>query len=226
MKPTVLDYLPSILEGAVLTAGVAILSLLVATTLGLMSAMTKLNGGKMARSMVGAYTTIIRGCPELVLILLVYYGGQIGMNQLTKSLGLGYLEIPAFTAGFITIGFIYGAYMTETFRGAYLAIPRGQIEAAIATGMPPMTRFRRIILPQLMSHALPAYSNNWQVLLKATALVSIIGLEDLVRRADMAGKSVREPFTYFAVVLVIYLLFTAMSEYVFKRLRKKYDMPS
>ena len=226
MKPTVLDYLPSILDGALLTAGVAILSLLVATALGLISAMTKLNGGKVARTVVGAYTTLIRGCPELVLILLVYYGGQIGMNQLTKALGLGYLEIPAFTAGFITIGFIYGAYMTETFRGAYLAIPRGQIEAATATGMSRMTIFRRIILPQLMSYALPAYSNNWQVLLKATALVSIIGLEDLVRRADMAGKSVREPFTYFAVVLVIYLMFTAISEYGFKRLKRKYHIPS
>ena len=226
MKPTVLDYLPSILEGTVLTAGVAILSLLVATTLGLLSAMAKLNGGVMARSVVGTYTTLIRGCPELVLIMLVYYGGQIGINQLTKAFGWGYMEIPAFTAGFITLGFIYGAYMSETFRGAYLAIPRGQIEAAIATGMSKLTIFKRIIMPQLMSYALPAYSNNWQVLLKATALVSIIGLEDLVRRADIAGKSVREPFTYFAVVLVIYLLFTAVSEYIFKRLKRKYRLPS
>lgn len=226
MQETVFDYLPTILEGSVLTAGVAILSLVVATVLGLISAMGKLNGGAITRSMVGMYTTLIRGCPELVLIMLVYYGGQIGLNELGKILGWGYVEIPAFTAGFITIGFIYGAYMTETFRGAYLAIPRGQIEAGMATGMSRFAIFKRIIMPQLLSYALPAYSNNWMVLLKATALVSIIGLEDLVRRADMAGKSVREPFTYFMVVLVIYLLFTAISEYVFKRLKRKYQIPS
>ena len=226
MSETVLKYLPTILEGTVLTAALAILSLVVATAMGLLTAMVKMNGSQISRTVAGGYTTIVRGCPELVLIMLVYYGGQIGINQLTRAVGLGYLEIPAFVAGFITIGLIYGAYMSETFRGAYMSIPRGQIEAAVASGMSRSTIFRRITLPQLMSYALPGYSNNWQVLLKATALVSVIGLEDMVRSADIAGRTSREPFTFFAVVLVIYLIFTAMSEYTFARLKKKYHIPT
>lgn len=222
---TVFDYMPSIIQGTALTAGLAVFSMLTATTMGLLTAMTKINGGTITRAVAGAYTTVIRGCPELVLILLVYYGGQIGVNMLTQKLGLGYTEIPPFLAGFLTIGFIYGAYMSETFRGAYLSIPRGQIEAAVASGMPKFTIFKRITLPQLMSYALPGYSNNWQVLLKATALVSVIGLEDMVYKASIAGRATREPFTAFLVVLVIYLVFTAISEYGFKHLKQKYRIP-
>ena len=103
-----------------------------------------------------------------------------------------YVEINQFSAGVFSIGFVFGAYMTETFRGAILAIPRGQIEAGIASGMRPLLVFRRITWPQMVRFEMPSFTNNWLVLLKATALVSVIGLHDLVWNASTAGRSVRE----------------------------------
>ena len=100
----------------------------------------------------------------------------------------------------LTIGFIYGAYLTETFRGAILAVPRGQIEAAQAFGMSRAQVLWRIVLPQMVRHAIPGFANNWLVMVKATALVSIIGLDDMVHRAGLAAAATREPFTFYMAI--------------------------
>ena len=113
--------------------------------------------------------------------------------------------------------------MTETFRGAILAIPRGQIEAGISCGMTSLTIFYRITWPQMVRHALPSFTNNWLVLVKATALVSVIGLHDLVWNASTAGRSVREPFTFMFAVLVIYLILTAVSDVGLRWLDRRYS---
>jgi arginine/ornithine transport system permease protein len=117
-------YLPAILEGLSLTLRVSAVSLAIACVFGLIGATAKLSGSRAARIAADVYTTLIRGMPELVLMLLIFYGGQIGINQLAESQGWGYIEIPPFTAGVLTIGFIFGAYLTETFRGAILARPK------------------------------------------------------------------------------------------------------
>ena len=127
-------YYASILYGALLTVGVSLAALLVSVLLGLLGAGAKLSGNRPLVALATGYTTIIRGIPELVLMLLVFYGGSIGINHLLELSGTGAtLDINPFTAGVLTLGFIYGAYMTETFRGAILAIPRGQFEAAAAS---------------------------------------------------------------------------------------------
>ncbi len=171
-----------------------------------------------------AYTTLVRGIPDLVLMLLLFYGGQQLLNDLGDATGWwGYLEIDQFTAGVFTIGFIYGAYMTETFRGAFLSIPNGQIEAGIACGMSPGMRFRRVVWPQLVRYALPSFGNNWLVLLKGTALVSVLGLHELVWEAFTAGRSTRQLFTFFFVVLMLYLVLTAISDAGLRYLERKYS---
>ena len=119
-------YLPAILEGLVLTLKVSALSLGIACVFGLAGASAKLSSSRAARWSAEIYTTLIRGMPELVLMLLIFYGGQIGINKLADSQGWGYIDIPPFLAGVLTIGFIFGAYLTETFRGAILAVPKGQ----------------------------------------------------------------------------------------------------
>ncbi|MDO9159856.1 MAG: ABC transporter permease subunit, partial [Burkholderiaceae bacterium] len=157
-------YILSILQGAVLVLEVALGSLVVAVVLGLMGAMAKLSGHKPAVWLATVYSTLIRGIPDLVLMLLIFYGGQIGLNWTLEALGSdAYIEIDPFVAGVLTIGFIYGAYMTETFRGAILAIPPGQMEAGRAYGMRPMQVFVRITLPQMVRLALPGFTNNWLV---------------------------------------------------------------
>lgn len=209
-------FLPSLLEGATVTLAVALSSLAIAALLGLAGALAKLSRSRLARGLAGTYTTLIRGVPDLVLMLLVFYGGQLGINALAPMLGHeDYIDIDPFAAGVLTIGFIFGAYLTEAFRGALLAVPPGQREAGLAFGMSPRQVLWRITLPQMLRHALPGISNNWLVLIKSTAIVSVIGLSDLMTRGKQAAGTTREPFTFFLAVGVIYLVFTSVSELFF-----------
>lgn len=204
-------YLPAILGGLKSTLLVAATSLAIACLFGLIGASAKLSSSRVANAIAGIYTTMIRGVPELVLMLLIFYGGQIAINNLADRMGWGYLDINPFAAGTMTLGFIFGAFLTETFRGAILAIPRGQIEAAQAFGMTRGQVLRRITLPQMIRHAIPGFTNNWLVMIKASALVSIIGLDDMVHRASLAASATRQPFTFYATVAVLYLMITTIS---------------
>lgn len=221
----VVAYFPLLMKGTAITIAVAFVSVLIAVLMGLIGAWGKLSKNKTANTVSNLYTTLIRGIPDLVLMLLLFYGGQQILNDLGDVTGFwGYIEINAFVAGVLVIGFIFGAYMTETFRGAFLSIPRGEIEAGVAYGMSKLTLFTRVIWPQLVRYAIPSFTNNWLVLLKTTALVSVLGLNDLVRETFVAGRSTRELFTFFAVALVIYLILTAISEFGLTRLEKKYSV--
>lgn len=204
-------YGPSILEGAVLTVEAALAGLALSLVLGLLGAFAKLSRAGPLRALAAAYTTLIRGVPDLVLMLLVFFGGQMLMNDLAERLGFEHVDVGPFAAGVLTLGFIYGAYMTETFRGAILAVPRGQLEAARAFGMRPALVVRRILLPQMLRHALPGLGNNWLVLLKATALLSVLGLDDMVRKAALAAGATRQPFTFYLAVALVFLALTTVS---------------
>jgi arginine/ornithine transport system permease protein len=217
-------YLPAILEGLVLTLKVSITSLAIACVFGIIGAAAKLAASRSARLLADVYTTLIRGLPELVLMLLIFYGGQIAINRIADAQGWGYIDIPPFAAGVLTVGFIFGAYLTETFRGAILAIPKGQSEAALAFGMSRMKVWQRIILPQMVRHAIPGFSNNWLIMIKASALVSIIGLDDMIHRAGLAAATTRAPFTFYMAVAMIYLALTTISIIVLSRIEKRYSL--
>ena len=223
-------YLLSILEGSWLVLQVALGSLVVAVLLGLAGASAKLSDHKPAVWLATVYSTLIRGIPDLVLMLLIFYGGQIGLNAALEAAGVeDTVEIDPFLAGVLTIGFIYGAYMTETFRGAILAIPKGQMEAGRAYGMGAFQVFVRITLPQMVRLALPGFTNNWLVLMKATALVSLQGLQDMTYLAKQAGAAARgeianAPLLFFAFTGLIYLVFTSISMLLLRVLEKKYAM--
>ena len=220
----VIDYLPLILKGMLLTVELALLALLIAFVLGMIGALAKLSKSRIAQSAAGIYTTLIRGTPELVTMTLIFFGGQILVNNIGEKLGLEYIDVSPFIAGVITIGFIYGAYMTETFRGGILAVSRGEIEAGYAFGMTPIQVFLRITFPAMVRHALPGFGNNWLVLVKATALVSVIGLPDMVYNAGLAGGSTRKPFTFFCVVAFLFLIITGISDVGLRWLDKRYSV--
>lgn len=209
------SYLPYVVSGAGLTLAVAAAALAIATLLGVAAAAARLSPHRAPRAVATIYATLIRGVPDLVLMLLIFYGGQIAVNAIAQRLGwggeTGAIDIDPFVAGTITIGFIYGAYFAETFRGAMLAVPIGQSEAALACGMSRARVLTRIVLPQMVRHALPGFTNNWLVLVKSTALVSIIGLTDLMYRAKQAGAATRAAFFYFVVAAAIYLVITSVS---------------
>lgn len=218
-------YGPAIFDGTILTLQVSLVSLVVAMLLGISGALAKLSGKKSLRVIAQLYTTIIRGIPDLVLMLLIFFGGQVLINRVGPILGYDeYIDINPFIAGVSTIGFIFGAYMTETFRGAILAVNKGQLEAGTAYGMSKVMVFRRVTLPQMVRHALPGFGNNWLVLIKTTALVSIIGLDDMVRKAGMAAGATRKPFTFYLVVAINFLLITTISVYILKLLERRYSV--
>lgn len=206
------------------TIEVAVLSLFIAVALGMLGALAKLSGSRIARGVAGVYTTIIRGVPDLVLMMIIFFGGQLVVNDVSESLGLGYVDISPFIAGTLTIGFIFGAYMTETFRGGILAVSRGEIEAGYAFGMTGKQVFFRITLPAMIRHALPGFGNNWMVLAKATALVSVIGLQDLVYNANQAGGTTRQPFKFLLVAALLYLLITGVSDIALRWADRKYSV--
>ncbi len=237
-------YEASILKGALLTIEVAVLSLLLAMLLGMLGALTKMAPYRWARAIATLYTTIIRGIPDLVLMMLIFFGGQIllnnGLSWFNEFINQwltardpnhewvaylpDYVDISPFVAGVLTIGFIFGAYMAETFRGAILAVDKGELEAAKAYGMSAAMSFRRILLPQMIRHAIPGFGNNWLVLLKTTALVSIIGLEDMVRISSLAAGSTKMPFTFYMAVAIIFLFFTSVSTGLLKLLERKFSI--
>ena len=213
---------PLLLQGTWMTIKLSVLSLAVSVVLGLLGASAKLSSVALLRIPAQIYTTLIRGVPDLVLMLLIFYSLQTWLTSFTDYMEWEYIEINPFGAGVITLGFIYGAYFTETFRGAILAVPRGQLEAATAYGLKRGQRFRYVTFPQMMRFALPGIGNNWMVMLKATALVSIIGLADVVKAAQDAGKSTYQLFFFLVVAALIYLAITSASNFVLRRLEARY----
>lgn len=216
-------YGPLLLSGTWMTIQLALLSLLLSVIIGLIGASSKLSNIKALRYIATAYTTLIRSVPDLVIMLLLFYSLQLGLNQITEALQMDQIDINPFVAGVITLAFIYGAYFTETFRGAFQSVPTGQIEAAKAYGMSPWQVFRRVLFPQMMRFALPGIGNNWQVLIKATALVSIIGLTDIVKITQDAGRSTMQLFFFSIVAAAIYLAITTVSNLILMWLERRYS---
>ncbi len=205
-------YGSMLIAGTRLTIVVGLCAMVIAVLLGLLGAWGKLTAVVAVRRAADTYTTVVRGVPELVMILLVYYGVPTLIQDLASAAGRELvLDLNPFIAGVATIGFIYGAFATEVFRGAYLAVPRGQIEAARAVGMGPALAFRRILLPQMWRFALPGLGNIWMVLIKATALISVIQLPELMRNADIAARATHQPFTCYFAASLIYLTITILS---------------
>ncbi|HBU5928963.1 ABC transporter permease [Klebsiella pneumoniae] len=222
----VADYLPLLLRGAGLSLCVMLVSLLVALLLGLVNALMKLLGPRWLRWVSTGYTTLVRGIPELVIMLLLFFGGEMLVNALLGLVGVGPVRFNTFISGVLAIGFVFGAYYSETFRGAFLTVDRGQTEAAEAYGMRPWSVFRLIMLPQMLSFAIPGINNNWLGLMKASALVSILGLEDMVWLAEQAGRATQKTFLFYFLVSLIYMVITALSSWLFSRLAKRYALRS
>ncbi len=216
-------YQHVILQGTWMTLALAVLAMVFSTMLGLMGALCRTSRNPVLRYLALGYTTLIRSVPDLVIMLLIFYNLQILLNGLCELLKMERIEIDAFSAGVITLSFIYGAYMTETFRGALEAIPRGQIEAAHSAGMRPWLVFRMITFPQIMRYALPGFGNNIQVIIKATALVSIIGLVDIITVTQQAGQATQRTFFFSILAAAIYLSITSLVMYGLARLKKHFN---
>jgi octopine/nopaline transport system permease protein len=220
----------ALLLGATLvTLAVTAAALAIGAILGTIVAGAKLSGNVLAVTLGNVYTTVFRGVPELLIIYLIYFGGSSAITSLGKALGYeGFLGMPSFVAGALAVGIISGAYQAEVFRGAYLAIAKGELEAAAAIGMSAALRFRRIIMPQVLRFAIPGLGNVWQLSLKDSALISVTGLAELMRTSQVAAGSTRQYFLFFIAGGCLYLILTSLSDQVFNRAERRANrsMPS
>ncbi len=205
-----------LLLGAGITVAVTLASLAIGAVLGSLVAAAKLSRRLTWRILGDLYITLFRGVPELLIIYLFYFGGSAVLTSLGHLFGQeGFLGIPTFLAGALAVGIISGAYQAEVFRGAYGALAKGEIEAARAVGMDPFTRFRRIIVPQVLRLALPGLGNVWQLSLKDSALVSVTGLTELMRSSQVGAGSTHDYFGFYIAGGLLYLIMTAVSNRVF-----------
>ncbi len=209
--------------GLGMTVQAALASIALAILLGLLAAAAKLSHWRGLRAIAEAYTITIRGIPEYVLLILVFFGTSSVLQIVAEKL-FGYdeyIEVPPFPAGVLAIGFVYGAFTTEVFRGAILAVPKGQIEAAKAVGMGPFLLWRRILMPQVIRYAIPGLGNVWLVLLKATALMSVVNLDELTRKAAISAGYTKDPFTFYVVAAALYLCLTIVSNFGLEALERR-----
>ena len=208
----------AMVAAAVMTLLVSLAALLIGIGIGAVVAGAKLSNNIVLRGIGDVYTTVLRGVPDLLVIYLVYFGGSAIVTYVAKSLGQqGFLGVPSFLAGSLAVGLASGAYQTEVFRGAYLAIPRGQLEAAKAVGMSAFLRFRRIVVPQVLAIALPGIGNVWQLALKDSALISVTGLAELMNMSKSGSGSTHQPFAFYVTAGALYLVLTTGSTFLFDK---------
>ncbi|WP_016855635.1 ABC transporter permease [Halomonas smyrnensis] len=217
-----LDWAGPILQGALTTLEIAVLAYAIGLVLGLLGASARLSPWAPLRGLATVYSTAVRAVPELLLIILLYYAGSQALTALTNAMGLpGQVAINGFVTAVGVLAFVQGAYMTEVLRGAILAIPRGQLEAADAFGFSAWDRFHRIVVPAMLPIALPGMSNLWLILIKDTALISVIGFSELFFTIQQAAASTRAHFLFYAAAGVIYLAMTLTSTALFTRLERR-----
>lgn len=203
---------------ALMTLAVSVTAFCVGIVLGTIGAAAKLSRFRAIRFIADIYTTVFRGIPELLIIYLIFFGGSGFVMYLAKIFGYqGYIEINAFVAGVAAIGLINGAFQTEVYRGAVMAVPVGQMEAGRAVGMTNLLIFRRILIPQVLRLALPGLGNVWLSALKETALISVTGLVEIMRQAHIASGSSQRPFLFFTVAACLFLFLTTFSGFGFRR---------
>jgi octopine/nopaline transport system permease protein len=208
----------ALLEGALMTVAVSFAGLLIGAAIGGLVAWAKLSGVRVAAALGDAYAAIFRGVPELLVVYFVYFGSSALLTSLGHAVGYtGFLGVPSFLAGALAVGVISGAYQGQVFRGAFLAVAKGEIEAARAVGMGRWLMFRRIIAPQVLRFALPGLGNLWQVALKDSSLISVTGLAELMRVSQVASGSTRQPFIFYLAGGALYLVVTVISNRVFNQ---------
>ncbi|MGU3401488.1 ABC transporter permease [Brucellaceae bacterium D45D] len=214
-----------LMMAALVSVSLAVLGFLLGAIIGVFAAWAKISGGLILRAIADGYTTIIRGIPDLLVIYLFYFGGSAAVTAIGRLFGAqGFVGFPAFLAGVLAIGISCGAHHTEVFRGAFRAVSKGELEAASACGMGQALKFRRIIAPLALRHALPGLGNVWQVSLKESALISVVGVVDILRQAQIGAGSTGLPFNFFLIAGALYLLISSVSGSILQAAERHFSL--
>jgi polar amino acid transport system permease protein len=211
-----------LLRATGLTLALAVATLPFGLALGLVVALAKASTNPVSRLFGNAFTTVFRGLPELLTILIIYFGLQIGINKLLAAISPGLrFEINQFVAGMIALSVVLAAFSSEVWLGAMRGISRGQYEGGEALGLSRGQCFRLVVLPQLLRLALPGLGNNWLVLLKDTSLVSVIALNELMYQSRVAVSNTKEPILIYTITCLLYLIMAIVSSIGIAQLEKR-----
>ena len=211
-------------RATLITIAVSIIAMIIGFSFAAIFTPFKLSKFKSLNLIANIYTTVIRGVPELLVIYLFFFGGSGAVMYVASIFGYNdYVEINAFLTGAFSIGIISGAYSTEIFRGAIKSIDKGQFEASNVLGFNKITRFYKIIFPQMLRLAIPNLSNVWQITLKDTSLISVTGLVEIMRQSYIAAGSTRDPLFFYTLAAVLYLVLTYLSMKLINRMELKYN---
>lgn len=207
-----------LLQAMLMTVSVSCVAFAIGSVIGCLIAWARIEGNRALQVASDAYSTVLRGIPDLLVIYLLYFGGSTALTQVARYFGAeGFVGVNAFGAGAIAVGIISAAYQSEVFRGAFSAISVGELEAARAVGMPRWLLFRRIVAPQALRFALPGLGNVWQIAVKESALISVVGLTEILRQAQVAAGSTRQPFAFYFAAILLYLMLSTVSGWCFRR---------
>ena len=210
------DFLSLMFTAALMTLGLAVCSLVAGLLLSMLFAVLEVN--RVVGKPMAVLVALLRGLPEILVVLLVYFGSSEVVEMITGE----YIEFGAFGCGVFALSLIFAAYASQTLRGAIQAIPKGQWESGAALGLSKGYTFLHIIMPQVWRHALPGLSNQWLVLLKDTALISLIGVDDLMRQAQLVNTNTHQPFTWYGIAALIYLVVTLVSQVGIRKLELRF----
>ena len=218
-------------SAAGMTVGLALCALAIGLVLAMLFAVWESASWRPVAWIGTALVTLLRGLPEILVVLFIYFGSSQLLLMLSDgfTLNLGFAHVPVqmqienfdvspFLCGAIALSLLYAAYASQTLRGALKAVPAGQWESGQALGMSKSAIFFRLVMPQMWRHALPGLGNQWLVLLKDTALVSLISVNDLMLQTKSIATRTQEPFTWYIVAAAIYLVITLLSQYILNRI--------
>jgi polar amino acid transport system permease protein len=201
-----------ILQGLWVTIGVTLVALAVGLVFGVMTAMVRVYGNPLFRRLAAIYSVVVRAVPVIVTIFILYF------------VIARFVNLSPFLAGSLALGFASGAYQTEIFRGAFQSVPPGQMVAARAIGMSRFQAIRSIILPQAVRLALPAWGNEATLVLKDSTLVFVVGVPEILRRAQQVSARTLEPFVAFGAALLLYLVLTLLTTQLLQWLERRYRL--
>jgi polar amino acid transport system permease protein len=207
-------WLDDLAHGIFITVSLAVATLPIGLAIGFFVAVAKQSSEPSLRVAGNIYTTIFRGLPELLTLFLIYFGAQIGLQSIVQTFDAeATIDVNSFVSGMVALGVVFSSYASEVFLSAFRAIPRGQYEGGYAIGLTKGQTMRLVVLPQLIRIALPGLAYLWLILLKDTALVSAIGLSDILRQASIASRVTKHAFLFFGVAGLIYLVLAIISSF-------------
>lgn len=207
------EWAPYILGGIPITIVVSIFSIAAAVVFAVLGALGRLSVRPVIYAVATLYVSLVRGTPLIVQILFIY----LALPQIIPATA----GIPAIALAVFALAFNYGAYMTEIFRAGIQAIPRSQTEASAALGMTEAQTMRRIVLPQAIRIVIPAIGNEFIAMIKDSALVSIIGVQELLWRAQRVGQSNFRALETLLLAALVYWVLTIAFSVIQDKLEKR-----